>query len=210
MTEADRSLPCLYPLTNMYVAPDGAVYNCCSTNSESLGNPPQQSAAEPWNGVPYQQDRRRVAAGVPRAHCAIRLLKRSGQGLVSRGWAGLGAGTLSRACGAGVQHSIQGWRRLTACLGSYPYATVMLSSLLEIRRYLKAPGGGRPLGTLAFAGRWSGHARAAGRAPEMYAAWRLGSNSLLSTLFYAARKARQRADERLRRLPWTARRKTRF
>ena len=113
--------------------------------------------------------------------------------------------------------SVHGWRSafdsalatVDGLAQNYRYAHAMRSSLLEIRRYLDAPKADLPLGFLASAGRWTGRAREVGRAAEMYADWRLGSSSLLSTLVYVARKARQRAAGRLGRLRWAARGETR-
>ncbi|MFN3555783.1 MAG: radical SAM protein [Bacteroidales bacterium] len=71
MNKGDNDrIPCHFPWTSVYLAPNGSVKHCCNTNISSLGNLNESSFAEIWNGDSYKFVREKISAGdFEGAHC---------------------------------------------------------------------------------------------------------------------------------------------
>jgi len=59
----NKSIPCHYPWTSIYVSPNGDIKHCCGTNLNKLGNLATQSIEEIWNGVIFQNIREKISKG---------------------------------------------------------------------------------------------------------------------------------------------------
>jgi MoaA/NifB/PqqE/SkfB family radical SAM enzyme len=65
--EIDLEGFCYYPFAQMLLQPTGAVSPCCWNQQYSLGNVPEQTLEQIWNGEPAQNLRREFLEGKPRS-----------------------------------------------------------------------------------------------------------------------------------------------